>query len=91
MARIDTQVLKDAIAHVNDRMVRAGADYSYQNTTRNGYHAVDAYKGTRMLFMVGSGTPKECISALYSDAFDRVADGYADQLAKAVAEFTPQG
>lgn len=89
MARIDAQVLKDAITHVNDRMKRAGSDYSYKYGSRNGFHCVDVYKGDRNLFTAGIGTARECISGLYSDAFDRVADGYTEQLAKAVREFTP--
>ena len=88
MARIDAQVLKDAIAHVNDRMKRAGSDYSYRYGTRNGFHCVDTYKGDRQLFTAGIGTARECLSGLYSDAFDRVADSYVDRLREANAEFT---
>jgi hypothetical protein len=89
MARITETVLKDAIKHVNDRMQRAGAEYSYRYRGNNGYHIVDAYKGDRNLFMVGMGTAKECIGALYSDAFDRMGDAYIDRLRESAAEFTP--
>lgn len=89
MARITATDLKLAVEHVNDRMTRAGADYRYKASTRNGYNVVDAYKGTRNLFMVGCGSAKECIAALHSDAFDRVADALTERLAEAVREFTP--
>ena len=91
MARIDAAVLTEAIANVNDRMQRAGADYRYRYGTANGFHHVDAYKGERNLFRVGTGTPKECIGALYSDAFDRMGDAYADRLREAAGEFTAKG
>lgn len=91
MARIDAAVLKEAITHVNDRMQRAGADYRYRYAAVSGYHAVDAYKGDRNLFRVVSGTPKECIGGLYSDAFDRMGDAYAERLREAAVEFTGEG
>lgn len=88
MARIDAQVLKDAIKHVNDRMKRAGSEYSYSYDTRNGFHVVDTRKDGRLLFTAGIGTARECISGLYSDAFDRIADDYNDRLREAAGEFT---
>jgi rubrerythrin len=88
MARINAAELQAAIAHVNDRMKRAGASYHYRYGTVNGYHTVEAYKDTRNLFRVGSGTPKECIGKLYDDAFDRMGDAYDTLLGEAVREFT---
>lgn len=87
MARIDAAVLKDAIAHVNDRMVRAGAEHSYRYATRNGFHVVEVYEGDRHRYSAAIGTARECIGGLYSDAFDRVADSYVDRLREANAEF----
>lgn len=88
MARITFAELKASIAHVNTRMQSAGADYRYRSGSNNGFHIVDAYKNDRNLFRVGTGTPRECIGALYSDAFDRMADAYCDRLREANAEFT---
>ena len=74
MARIDASVLKDAIRHVNDRLAVAGSDHTYRYRCGNGTHIVDVYKGERNMRIIGMGTPKECISAMYSDGFDRLSD-----------------
>ena len=83
MARIDVSVLKTAIAHVNKRLLEAGSTNTYRYAGRGGFHVVDVYMGDRNLFMVGCGTSKECIGAMYSDAFDRIADKYSDLLSVA--------
>lgn len=83
MSRITAVELKAAIKHVNQRML--GSKYSYTYDTRNGYHAVDLRKENRMLYSVATGTARECISGLYSDAFDKLYDEAIDRIGKAMS------
>lgn len=86
MARTTVTDLKLAIKHVNERML--GSDYSYTYDSRNGFHVVDCRKAGRLLFSVGIGTAKECIGALYSDAFDRLFDEATDRIGAAMTAKT---
>ena len=82
MARVTVTDLKLAIKHVNERML--GSKYSYSYDSRNGFHVVDIRKEGRLLYTAGIGTARECISGLYSDAFDKLYDEATDRIGKAM-------
>lgn len=88
MARITRNDLNAAITHVNDKLRRMGSPYHYEAQSRNGYTAVDLYKGERCRHCIVMGTPKDCIGGLYNNAFDYLHEAACDRLREAATEFT---
>lgn len=89
MSRVTRADLDAAVTQVNDKLGRMGSPYTYEASSRNGYTGVDLFKMGRCLHVIATGTAKECIGGLYSDAFDKLNDAAHDRIVKESGIITP--